>query len=421
MAGGNDANKMFTAQSVIDAIITQSIGVRRDPNASDPNGLQKQAAAMQARSNEEAAKRAVSSRSPSVKSTEAVINGPSDHESTSRPGSRPPSHDQQPTKLTPEIMEQIMSKDLSITPASSSAVEDFVKKRVTHVLSAATLTPTSAASAMVPPRSTAGSDERQITRVAQPVSPAAAPSSAATSSRLATTLEVISTPMPVSVAAASATVGPDAMARFIEAKKRLQEQQQQPLPVRLPLASGPGAQPNGEDQPPPGMSPLDYVKNKIVEEMKKHGEGEEPAPGGDQLPAGQKRLSPTHDGSDKSPNKKAKLDEEQAAPPPPIAAAVLPPDSPGSPGEMVIDESGMPDSGQKSPAVLCAPPAATAPTSTASTAEAKSSSAASLSTATSTASSTAPPPLAAIPTATTAASTASSTTAPRYEPLSDDE
>merc|ERR1719219_617871 len=84
--------------------------------------------------------------------------------------------------------------------------------------------------------------------------------------------------------------------------------------------------PNG-DQSPPGMSPLDYVKNKIVEEMKKYGED------GSILPANLKRSSPEAPAeADGHPKKKAKLEDHEANSAPPA-------DSPGSPGDMVIDES----------------------------------------------------------------------------------
>ena len=101
--------------------------------------------------------------------------------------------------------------------------------------------------------------------------------------------------------------------------------------------------PNG-DQTPPGMNPMEYVKNKIMEEMKKHGEelnSQNPLLAGVTL-AGQKRASPeagsglTGTGNNSSDvdmsaatsKKLAKVD----------GAGANTPDSPGSPGAMVIDE-----------------------------------------------------------------------------------
>merc|ERR1719219_3022367 len=94
--------------------------------------------------------------------------------------------------------------------------------------------------------------------------------------------------------------------------------------------------PNG-DQSPPGMSPLDYVKNKIVEEMKKHGEDGLPLP--NPAAINLKRSSPDqHAAASEVEKKKAKLEADEAA----SAVATVnsvPVDSPGSPGDMVIDES----------------------------------------------------------------------------------
>merc|ERR1711963_284595 len=122
-------------------------------------------------------------------------------------------------------------------------------------------------------------------------------------------------------------------------------------PMPLPTGTAP---PNGE-QPPSGMSLcLDYVKNRIVEEMKKHGDDDQPLPGVTQqqqaaIAAGQKRTSPEaasgQSEQDSLANKKAKLDAQvaEAVAAPNNSNANNPPDSPGSPGEMVIDER--PDDG----------------------------------------------------------------------------
>jgi len=92
----------------------------------------------------------------------------------------------------------------------------------------------------------------------------------------------------------------------------------------------------------PGVSALDYVTNKIVEEMKKHGEDGTP------LVPGQKRASPPlQPGEENSAAKKGKPDQvdfetgnagnnlERAS----ASSTAIPPESPGSPGDMVIDES----------------------------------------------------------------------------------
>jgi hypothetical protein len=107
---------------------------------------------------------------------------------------------------------------------------------------------------------------------------------------------------------------------------------------------GPGGKsgsPNG-DGGVPGLSALDYVTNKIVEEMKKHGEDGTP------LVPGQKRASPPlQPGEENSAAKKGKSDTvdfetgnagnnlERAS----ASSTAIPPESPGSPGDMVIDES----------------------------------------------------------------------------------
>merc|ERR1711997_231789 len=70
--------------------------------------------------------------------------------------------------------------------------------------------------------------------------------------------------------------------------------------------------PNNGDQTPPGMSPLDYVKNKIVEEMKKHGEDGLPLP--NPAAINLKRSSPDqHAAASEVEKKKAKLEADEAA------------------------------------------------------------------------------------------------------------
>lgn len=227
--------------------------------------------------------------------------------------SRPPSGHEKPS-LPADMM---FNKELSITPAPPANSE----KRPPPVMisTSATLTPTTSAGAP-----TRVADERQIIRVAQ------------------------------------------------------QQQQPQASPTKQPAIEDPKkdklpqmpVEDNNGDQA--GLSPLDYVKNKIVEEMKKQPEELAAAQAAAQA-AGQKRPSPQE-----SPNneKKAKLSEEAV-------------DSPGSPGDMVIDES--------------------ADRSTTPTAKAEN---AAVSQQTAAAENTAAPPIA-------NASNASSNS--KYEPLSDDE
>merc|ERR1719436_2343768 len=117
---------------------------------------------------------------------------------------------------------------------------------------------------------------------------------------------------------------------------------------------GPGVKsgsPNG-DGGVPGLSALDYVTNKIAEEMKKHGEDGKLVPG-------QKRASPPlQPGEENSAAKKGKPDQvdfetgnarnnlERAS----ASSAAIPPESPGSPGDMVIDESSETTAKASSPA-----------------------------------------------------------------------
>ena len=86
---------------------------------------------------------------------------------------------------------------------------------------------------------------------------------------------------------------------------------------------------------------MDYVTNKIVEEMKKHGEDGQP------LVPGQKRSSPPLQPGEveATAGKKAKTDEvddrtgNAGQGPVSISGSGAQPESPGSPGDMVIDES----------------------------------------------------------------------------------
>lgn len=196
--------------------------------------------------------------------------------------------------------DMIHNRELSITPANpmtSTAAEDF-KKRQVMITTSTSLTPTSSAA----PPTKVGADERQIIRVAQAMSPAKAPGSEAAIQIEKKDNALQSAMQSAAAAISAATGGP---------------QGAPPVP----------ASPNGDQQL------LDYVKNKIVEEMTKHGEERSPLPSASPAP-GQKRPSPNA-----SPNvhneKKAKVDEATES----SVVAAQAPESPGSPGDMVIDET----------------------------------------------------------------------------------
>ena len=335
----------MTAQAVMESIITQSISGGPPASAED------------------------------IKATLAKASQESSDASRSRASQQPPPtsvHDQQQSSsshkptLPPDM---VLNRELSITPASSvsassqaSMAEDFMKKRqqILITTTAATLTPTSSA-----PTSRV-SDERQITRVAQSVSPAVNKPSSLTVSEaaVASNNALMANAGSSAAAAISAAVAPISVASSValDLKPRtsdsltmmrppsVSEASSKP-PMPLPTGTAP---PNGE-QPPSGMSLcLDYVKNRIVEEMKKHGDDDQPLPGVAQqqqaaIAAGQKRTSPEaasgQSEQDSLANKKAKLDAQvaEAVAAPNNSNANNPPDSPGSPGEMVIDER--PDDG----------------------------------------------------------------------------
>jgi len=221
-----------------------------------------------------------------------------------------------------------------------------MKKRQILITTSATLTPTSTA-----PTTRPVSDERQITRVAQSVSPAVKKPENSSSSSISTIAN--SSASGSSTAAVALDLKPrsatDLQAGLQAAGMR------PPLPVvtaasvmaaSLSMAAMP---PNG-DQPPPGMNPLDYVKNKIMEEMKKH--GEELNSQALLVTAGQKRASPEAGGGggatnltgnsseDSATSKKlAKVDGGPSGANINVGnAGANTPDSPGSPGAMVIDE-----------------------------------------------------------------------------------
>ena len=326
----------YTAQNVIDAIITQSIqqGVPGASASGGPGdgsksgglklGGQSQEdllvkATLAAKAQQEAAQaQAVVAAAHAAQAAAVAASG----------GSRPPSsHDitsgsssTSKPNLPPDMM---LNRELSITPAPPSSTsggiqsqahptpEELMKKRQILITTSATLTPTS--SAVAPSRV---SDERQIIRVAQPISP-----------------------------------------------------KHPPHPQGL-------IAPNGGPQPLPGV--FDYMTNKIKEEMKKQGEegGNPIGPAGlALLAAGQKRPSPGASPGGHLMDKKAKMDhpgseDHKGVPhgvlgvPRPAVAGVPPvPESPGSPGDMVIDESSETTPKAASPAVMASSLAAAAASS----------------------------------------------------------
>ena len=304
------------------------------------------------------------SRSPSVKSD--VANGPEDGAHTaSRPGSRsssvPGPEQAAPSSRPPNVNDPIeppINKNLQIHATSapptsvpqSSSSEYWNRSRgfngggdLARVVTTSSITPTSAPTTAASVASIA-TDERQITRVSQ---------AQTTPTKTGPRMESISPP--------------DGR--------------------RMPASEG------------KNLSPFDYVKNKIAEEMKK-GEGALKRPTTD-TPA------------DESPRKKPR-DED-----------LPPPDSPGSPGEMVIDESARPDSVSSHASPAPAPTMASQTTSSPSLTITTTTSSGAANPPPKTSSPPAPPSSSA-PASTTAPkpsapSTQAPSTAPRYEPLSDDE
>ena len=287
----------MTGQSLIDHIITQTIG----GGTTDPE-LVKAAALAKAQAEAATAAEAAARSAAAAAAAAASV--------------RPPSHEQSnPSSHKPTLPpDMVLNRELSITPASSnSAAEDFMKKRQILITTSATLTPTSSHST---PTSRPVSDERQITRVAQSVSPA------------------VNKPTGSIQTEASGNPSGNPASISLDLKPRVSLPETAVLrPPSVSAEASPRpltAPPNG-DQPPPGMNPLDYVKNKIMEEMKKHKDEDLSMPGG------QKRASPeasTASGttSEDTSNKKARLEGSHEN------TNANPPDSPGSPGEMVIDE-----------------------------------------------------------------------------------
>jgi len=235
--------------------------------------------------------------------------------------------------------------------------------RVVASQQSSSMPPASSAAATVATVSSRSNDERQITRVSQ-AQPIMLSTNNAAKAGLPTgpRLEPISPP---------------------EVKRGM------PPGVAALPPGGPPQQHDGKN-----LSLFDYVKNKIPEEMKKSESG------------GMKRpLDGTAGASnhiDESPRKKARDNEDNN----------LPPDSPGSPGEMVIDERPDSVSSHASPAPTPSSSAVNTPVTV--------SPSLTITTAAGGSKMSPLPPL-----RSTAAPAANSAlpppSAPRYEPLSDDE
>ena len=342
------AMKMLTAQNIIDAVITQSI-----QGGSGPDGLKTTeelelvkatlAAKAQHEKLEEMKAAAVAAQHAAVVSaaSQPQQSRQSQIHELQVAQAQAQAHAQAQAQLQsnkPNLpADMMLNRELSITPAPpTTSNEDYMKKRQMLITTSATLTPTSSASAP-----TRVSDERQIIRVAQPVSPAT--SAAAISSKLHGGLEISAAPGSLSVLPqpmTSVQQGPTSAQAVVDMKKKAAAAQAAALHAahieRLEQTSG---SPNGEGQPGvpgiPGISPLDYVKSKIVEEMKKHGEDGTP------LVPGQKRASPPLQPGEDSAAKKGKpeVGDQTGNAGSSAAGAGHPPESPGSPGDMVIDES----------------------------------------------------------------------------------
>ena len=236
--------------------------------------------------------------------------------------------------------DMMLNRELSITPAPPSTVnEDYMKKRQILITTSATLTPTSSAAAP-----TRVSDERQIIRVAQPMgSPATSVSgkvhggleiSPAGPGSLSVIPQATLQQTPITSAALVDMKKKAAAAQAAAAHHAQMEREQRGGPEQHGGPQQKSGSPNGDGK---GLSALDYVKNKIVEEMKKHAEDGTP------LVPGQKRASPPlQPGEENSAAKKGKPEVDLETGNAGAAAAgpaAIPPDSPGSPGDMVIDES----------------------------------------------------------------------------------
>ena len=403
------------------------------------------------------------SRSPSVKSD--GNNGPTDVEGhQTAPGSRPGSRSSsiaamegsgRPITLG-ENVDRVINKDLQIHPATStppsstsmpqrsstensnSGTETYWKRNRYHNTSdnqsslsiiashqnsldhsAPIPSSTNSRITIVPgnggPSNNSVADERQITRVPQSPSPKSQNSNPLPpgSSRI----EPISPPNSRSMPSETTvnthprhtppiSSSGDPISRFLDARKRPVSAGPQGNQSQQPVSQNPSnpSHPDGQGVGP-GLSPLDYVKNKIVEEMTK-GEGSTGSSNSSNINAsspnqtvtGVKRpLSGQEDNISKKPCISGPVSSNNSND--------IPPDSPGSPGEMVIDETARPDSVSSHKTASPAPNQINATSATSLSSNVASSGLSAIST------SNAP----------TGASSSSLNSTARYEPLSDDE
>ncbi|XP_059091907.1 nuclear receptor corepressor 2-like isoform X2 [Tigriopus californicus] len=418
VAGAGNGDRSLTAASLIDAIITHSIhsGPNQDPSVAvaamavakqipyrqNPGG-ELSVSATNPMDDKPGQSSFKVSRSPSLKGENT--NGPDDG---SAHGSRPGSRSSATIELRPpsEHSSEMQMPNMGHSNADGSAPEQHWKRRGYPNASGV-----SAASVMPAPRPSntlTGVDERSITRVPQTGSPiknsSDNPGQSSSSSLGRPGIEPISPPLEPQVVSQN---GGDQRTS--------------------------GKKPGEEGT---GLSPLEYMKNKIAEEMKKSD-----GSGGSRIPLNAastdspatitplKRQADNHlrppppssantsdphsranshpssgntapqsstDG-DESMRKKPRLDEPPpqslvtgpnsapSGPPQPVTGDIVPPDSPGSEGEMVIDESVVSDSAppkEETPSKLNSMSAGQAPVSSMAT---------------------------------------SGSTGPQYEPLSDDE
>ena len=302
------------------------------------------------------------SRSPSLKGEPNGPDGLHAEHSNSAPGSRPVSRSGSTNNHLAEAENNSAAATTSKVPSpipDGMTPEQYWKRRGYPPSSQAPGSSSSNSSMPAPRPVVTGlapspsTDERQITRVAQPISP----------KRPAAAVEQISPPGATKEGKPSGSTGPAPTSAGGAAAQPTQSQQQPPT-----TADG-----------KPSLSALDYVKNKIVEEMKKsdgkaaaalkeaESSSATAASATSAQPSSATAAPPTTSAAGATPNtapkrphenhvplsssdgmsknsdspKKPKLDEASEKRPTvtAVAAPLNAPDSPGSEGEMVIDES----------------------------------------------------------------------------------
>jgi len=164
MASISKLGQFANAQSLIDHIINQSIGGSGTSSEDLAKAtLAAKALQEQAHNNEAAAANAAAAAAAAAAVAARSRQQPPPSSASGSAHEQSSSSSHKPT-LPPDM---VLNRELSITPASSTSAEDYMKKRQILITTSATLTPTSTA-----PTTRPVSDERQITRVAQSVSPA---------------------------------------------------------------------------------------------------------------------------------------------------------------------------------------------------------------------------------------------------------